>query len=104
VSAPFFGRLGDIHTSADGALAVVAAMPDDLRAWVRTVAVGEGHNRMSLELVGGATAVLGDPVLIDDKVSALRALLSTADLECIATIDATMPDLVTVTRRHPCRR
>lgn len=102
VSVPFSGQLGDIHTSADGALAVVAAMPDDLRAWVRTVTLGEGQTRIGLELIGGATAVLGDPVLIDDKISALRAVLSTADLECITTIDVTMPDLATVTRHHPC--
>lgn len=102
VSVPFSGQLGDIHTSADGALAVVAAMPDDLRAWVRTVTLGEDRDRINLELIGGATAVLGDPVLIDDKISALRAVLSTADLECITTIDVTMPDLATVTRHHPC--
>ena len=103
VSVPFSGQLGDIHTAADGPLAVVAAMPDDLRAWVRTVTLEQGQNRMGLELVGGATAVLGDPVLIDDKISALRAVLATADLECITTIDVTMPDLATVTRHHPCR-
>ena len=103
VSVPFSGQLGDIHTSADGPLAVVAAMPDDLRAWVRTVTVEAGQNRMGLELIGGATAVLGDPVLIDDKISALRAVLATADLECITTIDVTMPDLATVTRHHPCQ-
>jgi len=103
VSVPFSGQLGDIHTSADGPLAVVAAMPDDLRDWVRTVTLEEGQNRIGLELVGGATAVLGDPVLIDDKISALRAVLATADLECITTIDVTMPDLATVTRHHPCQ-
>lgn len=103
VSVPFSGQLGDIHTSADGPLAVVTAMPDDLRAWVRTVTLEEDQNRIGLELVGGATAVLGDPILIDDKVSALRAVLATADLECITTIDVTMPDIATVTRHHPCR-
>ncbi|MXW95191.1 MAG: FtsQ-type POTRA domain-containing protein [Acidimicrobiaceae bacterium] len=103
VSVPFSGRLGDIHTSADGPLAVVAAMPDDLRAWVETVTLEQGQNRMGLELIGGATAVLGDPVLIDAKVSALRAVLAAADLACITTIDVTMPDLATVTRHHPCR-
>lgn len=103
VSVPFSGRLGDIHTSADGPLAVVAAMPDDLRAWVETVTLEQGQNRMGLELIGGATAVLGDPVLIDAKVSALRAVLAAADLACITTIDVTMPDIATVTRHHPCR-
>ena len=103
VSVPFAGQLGDIHTSADGPLAVVAAMPDDLRAWVRTVTLEQGQNRIGLELIGGATALLGDPVLIDDKISALRAVLATADLECITTVDVTMPDLATVTRHHPCQ-
>ena len=103
VSVPFSGQLGDIHTSADGPLAVVSAMPDDLRAWVRTVTLDEGQNRIGLELVGGATALLGDPILIDDKISALRSVLATADLECITTIDVTMPDLATVTRHRPCQ-
>ncbi|MDE0160735.1 MAG: FtsQ-type POTRA domain-containing protein [Acidimicrobiaceae bacterium] len=102
VSVPFSGRLGDIHTAADGPLAVVAAMTDDLRAWVRAVTLDEGRDRIGLDLIGGAAAVLGHPVLIDDKISALRAVLATADLECIATIDVTMPDLATVTRHHPC--
>lgn len=103
VSVPFSGQLGDIHTAADGPLAVVAAMPDDLRAWVRAVTLEEGQNRIGLELIGGATASLGDPILIDDKISALRAVLATADLECITMIDVTMPDLATVTRHHPCQ-
>ena len=46
--------------------------------------------------------MLGEPVLIDDKISALRAVLATADLECVTTIDVTMPDIATVTRHRPC--
>lgn len=103
VSVPFSGQLGDIHTAADGPLAVVAAMPEDLRAWVRSVTLETDHDEIGLALVGGATVVLGEPVLIDDKISALRAMLATADLECITTIDVTMPDIATVTRHHPCQ-
>jgi len=102
VSAPFSGQLGDIHTSADGPLAFVAAMPDDLRAWVSTVTLDADHDRVGLALVGGATVALGEPVLIDDKISALRSVLATADLECVTTIDVTMPDIATVTRHQPC--
>ena len=102
VSVPFSGQLGDIHTAADGPLAVVAAMPEDLRAWVSTVTLETDRDQMGLTLVGGATAVLGEPVLIDDKISALRAVLATADLECVTTIDVTMPDIVSVTRHQPC--
>ena len=103
VSVPFSGQLGDIHTAADGPLAVVAAMPGDLRAWVSTVTLEADRDRMGLELVGGATVVLGEPVLIKDKISALRAVLATADLECVTTIDVTMPDIATVTRHSPCQ-
>ena len=103
VSVPFSGQLGDIHTAADGPLAVVAAMPEDLRAWVSTVTLEADRGQMGLALVGGATVVLGEPVLIDDKISALRAVLATADLECVTTIDVTMPDIATVTRHQPCR-
>lgn len=102
VSVPFSGQLGEIHTSADGPLAVVAAMPEDLRAWVSTVTLETDRGEMGLALVGGATVALGEPVLIDDKISALRAVLATADLECVTTIDVTMPDIATVTRHHPC--
>ena len=103
VSVPFSGELGDIHTAADGPLAVVAAMPEDLRAWVSTVTLETDHGGMGLALVGGATVVLGEPVLIGDKISALRAVLATADLECVTAIDVTMPDIATVTRHRPCR-
>ena len=103
VSVPFSGQLGDIHTAADGPLAVVAAMPDDLRTWVKTVTLEASHDRMGLVLVGGTTVMLGEPVLVDDKMSALRAVLATADLECITTIDVTMPDIATVTRHYTCQ-
>lgn len=102
VSVPFDGRLGDLHTSADGPLALVAAMPDDLRAWVGTVTLDPGRGRLGLELVGGAEVVLGEPVLLEDKVSALRAVLAGADLECVTEIDVTMPEIATVTRRPSC--
>ncbi|MCE2511564.1 MAG: FtsQ-type POTRA domain-containing protein [Acidimicrobiia bacterium] len=102
VSVPFSGQLGDIHTAADGPLAVVTAMPEDLRAWVSTVTLETDRDEMGLTLVGGATVVLGEPVLVDDKISALRALLATADLQCVTIIDVTMPDIATVTRHRPC--
>ena len=103
VSVPFAGRLGDIHTAADGPLAVVAAMPDDLRAWMRTVTLDPDNEHLGLQLSGGATVILGEPDLLEDKMNAVRAVLAGTELECITEIDVTMPDLATVTRHDRCR-
>ena len=103
VSVPFAGRLGDIHTAADGPLAVVAAVPDDLRAWVRTVTLDARSERLGLQLSGGATVILGEPDLLEDKMNAVRAVLAGTELECITEIDVTMPDITAVTRHDPCR-
>ena len=102
VAVPFAGRLGDIHTAADGPLAVLAAMPDDLRTWVSAVTVDPGDGQLGLQLSGGATVVLGQQYLLDDKISAVRAVLAGTELDCITAIDVTMPDLATVTRHEPC--
>ena len=102
VFVPFAGRLGDIHTAADGPLAVVAAIPDDLRAWVTTVTLDAGSERLGLQLRGGAAVVLGEPDLLEDKMNAIRAVLAGTELECITEINVTMPDIATVTRHDPC--
>ena len=103
VAVPFAGRLGDIHTAADGPLAVVAAMPDDLRAWVSAVTVDTGNGQLGLQLIGGANVMLGEQNLLDDKMSAVRAVLAGTELDCITEIDVIMPDIATVTRHQPCR-
>lgn len=103
VAVPFAGRLGDIHTAADGPLAVVAAMPDDLREWVGAVTLDPVNGHLGLQLVGGATVVLGEQNLMDDKISAVRAVLAGTELDCITEIDVIMPDITTVTRHQPCR-
>lgn len=103
VSVPFDGQLGAVHVDADGALAAAAALPGDLRAWVKTVAVDPANREISLELNGGATAVLGEPILLDDKMNAVRTVLAGTELICIVTIDVTMPDIATVDRHRSCR-
>lgn len=102
VAVPFAGQLGDIHTAADGPLAVVAAMPDDLRAWVSAVTRDPSNGRLGLQLIGGARVVLGEQNLLDDKISAVRALLAGTELDCVTEIDVIMPDIATVTRHQPC--
>jgi hypothetical protein len=55
-----------------------------------------------LVLVGNATADLGPAEDLDDKLDAVRAVLSGVELECLATIDARVPDHPTVTRDPIC--
>lgn len=102
LSVPFDGGLGGIHTDADGPLAVVAAMPADLRPWVGAVTLDPSDGDVGLELLGGAAVMLGEPILLDNKLSAVRAVLAGADLDCITEMDVTMPDIATVTRHRPC--
>ena len=104
VSVPFGGSLGVIHTDADGPLAVVAVMPDDLRPWVSTITLSPAEGQIGLELRGGPSVVLGEPLLLDDKISAVRAVLAGSELDCITKIDVTMPDIATVTRHPSCRQ
>ena len=102
LSVPFDGGLGGIHTDADGPLAVVAAMPADLRPWVGAVTLDPSDGDVGLELLGGAAVMLGEPILLDNKLSAVRSVLAGADLDCITEMDVTMPDIATVTRHRPC--
>lgn len=98
------GSLGDTQDHAAPALAVVASMPDDLASWVEAIEIDESGLRPSvvLDLVGSATAVLGPAEDLDDKLDAVRAVLSGVELECLATIDARVPDHPTVTRDPIC--
>ena len=98
------GSLGDIQDHAAPALAVVASLPDDLASWVEAIKIDESRLRPSvvLVLVGNATADLGPAEDLDDKLDAVRAVLGGVELECLATIDARVPDHPTVTRDPIC--
>lgn len=84
--------------------AVAADLATDLAAEMAgaaaTVVIGDGH--LSLELSNGATVVLGDPVDLDHKVQALRAVIDGVDLECLATLDLRIPTRPVLTRDVPC--
>ncbi|MBT5851302.1 MAG: FtsQ-type POTRA domain-containing protein [Acidimicrobiaceae bacterium] len=98
------GSLGDTQHHAAPALAVVASMPDDLASWVEAIEIDESGLRPAvvLDLVGSATAELGPAEDLGDKLDAVRAVLSGVELECLATIDARVPDHPTVTRNPIC--
>ncbi len=101
ISVPFAGEPGAVHVAAGPGLAVVAALPADLRVWTRAV-VALPRGRVGLDLAGGATAVLGEPSRLDDKMASVRSVLFGVDLECVTAIDATMADLTTLVRDPLC--
>lgn len=98
------GSLGDTQVHAAPALAVVAALPADLSSWVDAITIDDSGPRpaVMLDLVGSATARLGAAEDLADKLDAVRAVLSGVELECLATIDARVPDHPTVTRDPIC--
>lgn len=100
IAAPLDVELGVALVDAAPALAVVEVLPDDLHPWVEAITVS-GRD-LGLDLVGGSTVVLGEPVLLADKVAAVRAVLSGVELECLSTIDVTMADQATVRREPGC--
>lgn len=102
IAVGFHGELGEVHTAAGPALALVAALTDDIRPWVQHVTT-ENSNKVGVDLVGGATVTFGEPALLDDKVNALRSVLANTQLDCIVNINVTMADLTTVTRHPVCR-
>jgi hypothetical protein len=100
IAVPLSVAIGDTELKAGPGLAVVAALTADLRPWVSAVVVDDGD--VGVELVGGVTVVMGPPVRLDDKVSAIRAVLAGVDLTCITTVDVIAPDQTTVRRDPLC--
>lgn len=92
--------VGEAEREALPAVAVARALPDDLRPWVEAVTTDE--DGLGLDLLGSATARLGDGDLIEDKLAALRAVLNNVDLTCLDVIDVAVADLTTVTRDPVC--
>ena len=100
IAVPLSVAIGDVHLDAGPGLAVVQALTVDLAPWVEAIMVGDG--RVGLDLVGGARVSMGPAVRLDDKVTALRAILAGVDLTCIVSIDVTAADQTTVRRDAVC--
>ncbi len=102
IDVAFDTELGRVEKAALPGLAVVAAMPSDLRPWIQRVLVDPDTGKVGLDLVGSARVDLGGVSLLGDKLDAVRSVLAGADLTCLAVIDATVADLPTITRNAEC--
>jgi cell division protein FtsQ len=100
ISVPLSVAVGDVHLEAAPGLAVISALTADLEPWVRAVTVD--GDRVGLDLMGRARVSLGPAVRLDDKVTAIRAVLAGVDLSCITDIDVAAADQTTVRRDPLC--
>ncbi len=95
-------KVGAVEDAAIPGLAVVAAMPSDVTAWVQLILVDPESGKVGLDLVGSAKVDLGDISLLADKLESLRSVLAGADLRCVELIDASVADLPTIKRNAEC--
>ncbi|MGH9055569.1 MAG: cell division protein FtsQ/DivIB [Acidimicrobiales bacterium] len=86
-----------VPVGAAAALAVVAALPSSVLPDVQTVTSGPGR-RLSMAVLptriasGSISVNLGDGSLLAQKLTALSALLTGADLSGVTSINLTVPD------------
>jgi hypothetical protein len=86
-----------VPTGTAAALGVAAALPAAMRAAVQTVKAGPG-NQLSLAVLpvtiaaGSIPVTLGDGSLLNQKLTALGALLTQGSLSGAAGIDLSVPD------------
>ena len=97
---PIEPRPGAVLDGAEGALAVVAALPPPLVARVARVAVRPDGLALGVraEAEGEAEVVLGPPTDLPAKVLALATLLDEADLVDLKSIDLRVPAAPVLTR------
>jgi len=97
-------NVGEVDRASLPGLAVVSAMPVDLKPWVQKILVDPVSGKVGFDLVGSATAELGDQSLMVDKMESLRSVLARADLTCVASIDVSVADLPTIKRDPVCEQ
>jgi len=96
--------IGAVDVASLPGLEVAGRMPADLRPWVQKILIDPVSGRLGLDLVGSATADLGDRSLLIDKLESLRSVLAGADLTCVALIDVSVADLPTIRRDPVCEQ
>lgn len=90
---------GEVVAGADEALAVLAAVSDEID---RPAEVALDADGLRLELEDGPVAHLGAATRIDAKLRSLSTMLTQVDLACAARIDVSSPDRPVLTREDSC--
>ena len=98
------GELGDVQTLALPLLELVEVIPADLDAWIETVGIRSGDGGLEIDLVGSAVADLGDSRSLPEKLEALRAMLASVDLACVAEFDLRVADIPLAKRDAACEQ
>ena len=97
------GELGKEGVDAGGAV-VEILLSGDLEPWIETIGLRSdgGAGSLEIDLVGSAVADLGDATFLPEKLDALRALLASVDLTCVAEFDIRVADIATAKRDAAC--
>lgn len=98
------GELGDVQTLALPLLELVQIIPADLEPWIETVGIRSGDGGLEIDLVGSAVADLGDSRSLPEKLEALRAMLASVDLACVAEFDLRVADIPLAKRDAACEQ
>ncbi len=98
------GELGDVQTQALPLLELVQVIPADLDVWIETVGIRSGDGGLEIDLVGSAVADLGDSRSLPEKLDALRAMLASVDLACVAEFDLRVADIPLAKRDAACEQ
>jgi cell division protein FtsQ len=89
-----------LDSVAGPALAVVAALPDDLRSRLTTAGPAVASpTEIDLAMTGAGVVRWGPPDQAGDKVLALRTVLARVDLTDVATVDVRVPLAPVLTRQ-----
>jgi cell division septal protein FtsQ len=98
------GELGDVQTQALPLLELVQIIPADLELWIETVGLRPGDGGLEIDLVGSAVVDLGDTRSLPEKLEALRAMLASVDLACVAEFDLRVADIPLAKRDAACEQ
>ncbi len=82
------------------ALVVAEALPADLRFVTERIELTV--DSVSLRLVGGGVASLGDARALDEKYAALRSFIEQVDLSCLDELKLSAPTVPVIVRRASC--
>ncbi len=93
---------GTVARGSTDLIATASALPQRLRARVRSVARGTASTGVVLHLVGAGEIHLGGVNQLRDKIVAAVTMLDNVDASCLGIVDVQVPNAPTLTPAQGC--